>query len=84
MPGVAEHVGQLFQVACPVGQDQAVSVLAERGGDVRDDLAGALLVGGQVPVDGSHPAGAGWFCVTVVPVGSRVDVQDGNGPAGAG
>jgi hypothetical protein len=57
VPGLAQQAGELFQMAGPVGEDQAVAVLAERGEDVRDDLPGALLVGGQVPADGRLPPG---------------------------
>jgi hypothetical protein len=59
VPGLAQQAGELFQVAGPVGEDQAVAVLAECGEDVRDDLPGALLISGQVPVDGRHAARAG-------------------------
>ena len=70
-------------MAGPVGQDQAVAVLAECGEDVRYDLPGALLISGQVPVDGCHAAGAGRVCVAVVPVRSRVNVHHRRRPAGA-
>ena len=45
-------------MAGPVGQDQAVAVLAQCREDVRGDLPGALLISGQVPVDGRHAARA--------------------------
>jgi hypothetical protein len=45
VPGLAQQVGELFQMAGPVGEDQAVAVLAECGEDVRGDLPGALLNG---------------------------------------
>ena len=69
-------------MAGPVGQDQVVAVLAECGEDVRDYLPGALLIIGQVPVDGRHAARAGRVGVAVVPVRSRVNVQHGGGTAG--
>jgi hypothetical protein len=68
-------------MAGPVGQDQAVAILAQGGENVCGDLAGALLVSGQVLVDRSHAAGAGR--VGVVPVFGRVKVQHRGGPAGA-
>ena len=83
MPGLAQQAGELFQMAGPVGEDQAVAVLTERGEDVRDDLPGALLISGQVPVDGRHAAGTGRVGVAVVPVRSRVNVQHRGGSAGA-
>src|SRR5690242_19211677 len=47
VPGLAQQVGEFFQMAGPVGEDQAVTVLAERGEDIPDDLPGALLISGQ-------------------------------------
>jgi hypothetical protein len=82
VPGLAQQAGELFRMAGPVGEDQAVAVLAECGEDVRDDLPGALLISGQVPVDGRHAARAGRVGVAIVPVRSRVNVQHGSGPAG--
>ncbi len=83
MPGLAQPTGEPFQLAGPIGEDQAVAVLAKCGKDVQDDLPGALLIGGQVPVDGRHAARARRIGVTVVPVRGRVHVQHGGGPAGA-
>src|SRR6202044_1131505 len=81
VPGVAKQAGDLFQMAGPVGEYQAVAVFAERGDDVRDDLPGALPVSSQVTVDGGDAAGAGRVGVTAVPVPGRVDVQDRDGTA---
>jgi hypothetical protein len=39
------QIGELFQMAGPVGENQAVAVLAEYGENVRGDLPGALLNG---------------------------------------
>jgi hypothetical protein len=83
MPGIPQQVGEPFQVAGPVGEDQAVAILAKCGEDVRDDLPGALLIGGQVPVDGRHATRTGRVGIAVVLVRGRVDVQHGDGPAGA-
>ena len=46
-------------------------------------ILGALLVSGQVPVDGRYAARAGRLGVAVVPVGSRVNIQHGGGPPSA-
>ncbi len=51
----------------------------EGGGDVGDDLAGALVVGDEVLVDGGHAAGGGRVGVAGVPVGRGVHAQDGCG-----
>ena len=84
VPGLAQQAGEPFRVAGPVGQDQAVAVLAEGGENVRGYLPGALLVSGHVPVDDCHPAGAGRVGIAVIPVRGRMNVQNGRGPPGAG
>jgi hypothetical protein len=82
VPGLAQQAGELFQMAGPVGEDQAVAVLAECGEGVCDDLPCALLISDQVSADGRHTARAGRVGVAVVPVRSRVNVQHRGGPAG--
>jgi len=48
VPGLAQQVGEPFQMAGPVGEDQAVAILAECGEDVCGDLPCALLIRDQV------------------------------------
>jgi hypothetical protein len=45
LPGLAQKVGEPSQMAGPVGEDQAVAVLAACGENVRGDLQGALFNG---------------------------------------
>jgi hypothetical protein len=60
-----------------------VTALGQSGGDVGGDLAGAVVVGGQVPVDRGHPARRLRAGVAAVAVGSLVHVEDRNRPGRA-
>ena len=77
-----QGVGEFLQVRDPLGEHEAVAASGQRCCDVGGDLAGAVLVGGQVTVNGGHSA----WCLRVgaagVAVGGGVHVQHGCRPAG--
>lgn len=56
MPAGAQLFVDRFDVALPLGQDQAVPPSGDRRHNVVDDLDGARSIGHQVAVDRGDPA----------------------------